>query len=139
MSSKSLVSAIGTGSAGQVLTAGSNGTSYVDTSGYAYTIAPSLSPSLQWSNTASITGSSGYAFNEIKSATLTLKGENADIDINGKSLMKILEGIEQRLGLLSPNTELEAEWDELLELGQAYRKLEAELLEKKKMWETLKK
>jgi hypothetical protein len=53
--------------------------------------------------------------------------------------MKTLEGIEQRLGLLTPNTELEAEWDELLELGQAYRKLEAELLEKKKMWETLKK
>lgn len=135
MSSNPLAPSTAIGGAGQVLMAGSNGMSYANSPGTAYTIAPSL----QWSNTASITGSSDYVFNEIKSSTLTLKGKDADIDINGKSLMKTLEGIEQRLGLLSPNTELEAEWDELLELGQAYRKLEAELLEKKKMWETLKK
>ena len=130
-----LVSAIATGSAGQVLTAGSNGMSYANTAGTVYSVG-SISPF--WANTA-ITGSSDYTFNDLKSATLSLKGENADIDINGKSLMKTLEGIEQRLAMLTPNLELEAEWNELEELGQAYRKLESELLEKTKMWKALQK
>jgi len=135
MSSTPLVSSIATGSAGQVLTAGSNGMSHANTAGTVYSVG-SISPF--WANTA-VTGSSDYTFNDLKSATLSLKGENADIDINGKSLMKTLEGIEQRLAMLAPNPELEAEWNELEELGQAYRKLESELLEKTKMWKALQK
>ena len=134
MSSTPLVSSIATDSAGQVLTAGSNGMSYANTAGTVYSVG-SISPF--WANTA-ITGSSNYTFNDLK-ATLSLKGENADIDINGKSLMKTLEGIEQRLAMLTPNPELEAEWNKLEELGLAYRKLESELLEKTKMWKALQK
>jgi hypothetical protein len=126
-----LVSAIATGSAGQALTVGSNGMSYANTAGTVYSVG-SISP-WAWANTA-ITGS-----NDLKSTTLSLQGKNADIDINGKSLMKTLEGIEQRLAMLAPNPELEAEWNELKELGQAYRKLESELLEKTKMWKALQK
>jgi hypothetical protein len=53
--------------------------------------------------------------------------------------METLRGIQDRLHMLRPNTELEAEWDELRELGEQYRKLEAEFKEKNKMWNTLKK
>jgi hypothetical protein len=46
--------------------------------------------------------------------------------------------LEQRLNILRPNTELEAEWDQLRELGDQYRQLETELMEKQKMWNKLK-
>ena len=71
--------------------------------------------------------------------TIDLRGENADIRVNGESLMKTLQSIQDRLNMLRPNTELEAEWDQLKELGDQYRKLEAEFKEKSKMWNALKK
>lgn len=70
---------------------------------------------------------------------MCLTGKNADIEINGQSLMRTLQGIEGRLNLLRPNPKLEKEWDQLKELGEQYRRLEAELLEKTRMWDTLKK
>jgi hypothetical protein len=73
------------------------------------------------------------------SGTIQLEGATADIKINGESLMETLRGIQDRLNMLRPNSELEAEWDELRELGNQYRKLEAEFKEKSKMWNTLKK
>ena len=72
------------------------------------------------------------------SGTIELKGEDADIKINDKSLMKTLETIEQRLGMLEPNPEMEAEWDELRELAERYRALEKQCIEKSEMWKKLK-
>lgn len=72
------------------------------------------------------------------SSTIQLTGEDADIQINDKSLMKTLEAIEQRLNILVPNPELEAEWDELRELGERYRELEKKCREKGDMWNKLK-
>lgn len=46
--------------------------------------------------------------------------------------------IERRLEILTPNPKLEEEWDELKQLGERYRQLEAELQEKTKMWSRLK-
>ena len=74
-----------------------------------------------------------------RGGTIQLEGENADIKVNGESLMETLRGIQDRLNMLTPNTELEAEWDELRALGEQYRKLQAEFKEKSKMWNTLKK
>ena len=71
--------------------------------------------------------------------TIQINGEGADIVVNGESLMDTLRGIQDRLNILRPNTALEAEWDELRELGEQYRKLEAQLSEKTKMWAALKK
>jgi hypothetical protein len=68
-----------------------------------------------------------------------LDGPNADIKINGESLMATLRGIQDRLNILRPNQELEAEWDQLRELGEQYRKLEQELEEKSRAWSLLKK
>ena len=70
---------------------------------------------------------------------LEISGEKADILINGVSLNKTLDGISDRLGLMRPDPRLEAEWDELLELGKRYRQLEADINEKMHMWDLLKK
>ena len=72
------------------------------------------------------------------SGTITLRGEDADISINGVSLMETLRGIQERLNILQPNRELEAEWDQLRELGEQYRRLEQELAEKSQAWKALK-
>ena len=72
------------------------------------------------------------------SAIISLKGEQADIDINGKSMVAWMEQVEERLNLLTPNPELEKEWDELRKLGERYRKLEKKCKEKAEMWKKLK-
>jgi hypothetical protein len=73
------------------------------------------------------------------SGHIDLKGENADITINGRSLNKTIQALEERLNMLRFNEHLEAEWDQLRELGEAYRRLEADLIEKQRAWEILKK
>ena len=72
------------------------------------------------------------------SSTIDLKGENADIKINGISLVDTLKTIQDRLNILRPNPELETEWDQLRELGAQYRALEIKLQEQSDMWAKLK-
>ncbi len=69
---------------------------------------------------------------------LKIEGEDADIEINGRSLMGILDGIEQRLGLLKTHESMEAEWEELRAIGDQYRAKLAEIENKVRMWDTLK-
>ena len=83
-----------------------------------------------WSSTTAMLTPSGQ---------IELKGDQADIMINGVSLTETLKGIQDRLNMLRPNAALEAEWDQLRELGQQYRKLEAELKEKQRAWDILRK
>ena len=73
-----------------------------------------------------------------QSGTIKLQGKNADIDVNGKSLKSWMEQVEERLNILTPNPELEKEWDELRRLGERYRKLEKKCREKADMWVKLK-
>lgn len=73
-----------------------------------------------------------------RAGELSLHGEHADIKINGESLMEMIRGIEERLNIMRPNPELEAEWDQLRELGEQYRAMEKKLQEQSKMWDTLK-
>jgi hypothetical protein len=74
-----------------------------------------------------------------QSGTIEIQGENADIKINGKSMKTWMEAVEERLNIMTPNPELEAEWDELHELGERYRALEQQCREKAQMWAALKK
>ena len=78
----------------------------------------------------------------LKGATLSVKC-NADFEgevtIKGKNLTEMLEKIDERLAILHPNPELEDRWDELKELSKRYKELEAELIEKEKVWAILKK
>ena len=73
------------------------------------------------------------------SGRMELKGTDADIFINGVSLNDTLKSIQDRLNMLRPNRELEADWDQLRELGEQYRKLEKQLNEKQQAWDILKK
>jgi hypothetical protein len=74
--------------------------------------------------------------------SLDVKGDanfSGDIKLKGKSLSDVLDNIEKRLAILHPNSELEERWDELKALGERYRELEKEILEKEQMWDILKK
>ena len=73
------------------------------------------------------------------SGTIEIKGEDADIKINGKSMVTWMEKVEERLNILTPNPELEADWDDLRKLGNRYRALEKKCREKAQMWAALKK
>lgn len=74
-----------------------------------------------------------------RSGQLDIQGKDADIRINGKSMTEWMEKVEERLNILTPNPELEKDWDDLRRLGERYRKLEKKCKEKAQMWEALKK
>jgi hypothetical protein len=61
-----------------------------------------------------------------------------DIKIGDKKLSEVLTRLEERLNILHHNEALEDKWEELRTLGNQYRELEKELLEKEKMWKILK-
>ena len=71
--------------------------------------------------------------------TLTLDGEDADIKINGESVMETLRWMKERLAWLDVRSDLEAEWQELRELGDQYRAMVSTIEDKVRMWDTLKK
>lgn len=64
---------------------------------------------------------------------------NHDVLIGDVSLKNTLSEIQARLNILQPNPNLEREWDELRELGERYRALEKEILDKQQVWNALKK
>lgn len=70
--------------------------------------------------------------------TVHIRGEDADLLINDKSLKTWMEKVEERLNILTPNPELEKEWDQLRSLGERYRKLEKKCKEQSDMWKKLK-
>lgn len=77
----------------------------------------------------------------LKGNSLSVKGDadfEGEVTIKGKSLTEMFGKIEERLAILHPNPELEEKWDELKELGKRYKELEAEIIEKEKMWAILK-
>lgn len=119
---------------------GLGATGAVYTTGTGYTIGANGTSSLDWSN---ISVSSGWTTTSnpttiSQGGTMELRGENADIKVNGRSLMEAIDRLEERLNILVPNPELETEWDELRELGERYRELEKKCKEKGEMWKKLK-
>lgn len=74
-------------------------------------------------------------------ATIDLKGEDADIVINGESLRDSIREIKEALRIpsrLSRDKGLEKDWSELQEAADHYEKLLKEYKEKQKVWDTLK-
>ena len=113
------------GNGGTYSTPGSNGYVYTTTgTGTSGQWAPGINPA---------------TMNLQQSGTIDLRGENPDIRINGKSMVTWMEKVEERLNILTPNPELEKDWDDLRKLGQRYRALEKKCKEKAKMWAELKK
>ena len=104
---------------------GSNTYPYtVSTTGGPYTINSGAGIASPWSTSIS--------------PKLRLDGEGADIEVNGWSLIESIKKIEERLNILHPNEKLEAEWEELRELGEQYRKLEQHIKDKQATWDKLK-
>lgn len=101
---------------------------------FTYTNVPS-----NWSTTVS-TGhiSNSTVPNDIWETALKGNLTASDIILDGKSLSSTLQTIEQRLAILHPNQDLEERWNELKALGDQYRKLEQEILEKEKSWNIIK-
>jgi hypothetical protein len=121
----STISVSNTGSSGQVYT--TNGTG-----------------GLYWGNLNGTTTSFGQitADPNLKGASIQVKGDaefDGEITVKGKKLSEMFEKIEERLAILHPNPELEDRWDELKELAKRYKELEAEIIEKEKIWSILKK
>ena len=120
---------------------------------YTTTNTGSVSPALYWGMngtsgssgqvlTSNGTGSTIFADPNLKGASIQVKG-NAEFDgevtIKGKNLNETLERIEEKLAILRPNDELEEKWEKLRGLRKAYMELEAEIIEKEKVWGILKK
>jgi len=95
-----------------------------------------------WNTTSDVytiaTGwSSGANISNGTSGKISLHGKDADIEINGESLVAMLKRIKERINLLTVNHELESEWEELRELGNQYRELEQRIKDKLDTWNKL--
>lgn len=88
------------------------------------------------------TGSAGqFMYSNGTTTTWAVKGNaefDGDIKLKGKSLNDTLSKIEERLAILHPNEKLEEKWVKLKELRKQYQELEADILEKEKIVEILK-
>jgi hypothetical protein len=99
-----------------------------------YTINTSTINTSPWKN---VSGTSSTGTVSISENGIEMQ-PGADIVIGGQSLTKTLAAINERLAILQPNTQLESEWKELKELGERYREMEQDLLEKARVWGILK-
>jgi hypothetical protein len=112
-------------------------------SGQVYTVSGNNGTSPLWATSAS----ASYNTHVVElgdhrgSGRLTLKGKDADVEINGKSLCEAIQAIEEALlipGRLNRNTELEREFAELKALGDQYAEMERKYRDQKRVWDILK-
>lgn len=90
-----------------------------------------------WTNTAWSTSPVTIT----QKATIDLKGEDADIIINGESLNETLKSIRNALRIperLVRNEQLESDFDELKAAHAHYEELLKKYAEKQKVWNALK-
>jgi hypothetical protein len=107
----------------------------VSSTGGLYTLTGATGISVPWTGSNTISIDSNW--NNHASGKIKLDGPEADIEVNGESLMDMLKTIQQRLNILQPNPELESQWAELRALGDAYRTLEDKIQAKMKTWEAI--
>ena len=124
------------------LNAGNNISATNITSGYGYysgslTAGNDISPSNSWM-TSSVTSSIDLN----TKPSLRVNGDanfDGEVIIKGVRLDDRLSKIEERLCILRPNEDLENKWDELKALGERYRELERDIIDKESMWNIIKK
>ena len=112
------------------------------------TLTTTTGGSLLWNNPTYTATASPYAsatgwttYNN-QAQVLKVSGDaefEGDIKIKGVSMSDRLDAIEERLGILRPNNDLEGKWEKLKALGEEYRRLEKEILEGESIWDMLKK
>lgn len=85
---------------------------------------------------ASLGASSISIRDDLTPNTLTVQGDaqfNGNLTVGGINLMDTLKEIERRLNILRVDPVLEERWQELKELGDRYRELEAHILSKERL------
>ena len=101
-----------------------------------------------WTNTSTASpytvsnGTTGWTTYNNQPQVLKVEGDaefKGEVTIRGVKLDERLTAIEERLGILRPNNDLEGKWEKLKALGEEYRKLDQEILEGESIWATLKK
>jgi hypothetical protein len=83
----------------------------------------------------------GTLSNPAASGRIHVQGDavfEGKITWQGRDMREWFETIESRLGILQPNPKMEADWDELKELGDQYRALEQKLTEQQRVFDILK-
>lgn len=97
---------------------------------------PSGTNGISWND---INRSASFASISVEDKT-TIKGDlqvEGNVLVGGVNLAETLEEISRRLHILRYNSELESHWSELRELGEQYRALEAELIERELVFKIL--
>jgi hypothetical protein len=89
-------------------------------------------------NVYTTSGTTGLDFNWQPSSKIQLNGDDADIEVNGQSLMSMIQGIQDRLNILCPDPEMEQEWNDLRAIRDQYEAKLAECREKSRAWKALK-
>lgn len=106
--------------------------------GSSYVSAVGASNGINWDDMSTISVTSASPMQN----TLHVRGDadfDGDVKLKGVSLKETLDKINDRLAILHPNKELEERWENLRGLRKAYEELEAEIIEKEKIWNILKK
>ena len=126
-------SSISSGGSGATLTtSGTGGLMWGNVGGpYTYTGAP---------GTLTSAGGNWTTYNQPSIMKVECDAEfKGEVTIKGVKLDDRLTAIEERLGILRPNNDLEGKWEKLKALGEEYRRMEKEILEGEDIWATLKK
>lgn len=84
----------------------------------------------------------GSTWSNASPGQIHVKGDavfEGNITWQDRDMREWFETVESRLAILQPNVKLEAEYEELAELGRQYKKMEKRLLEKQQVFDILKK
>lgn len=124
-------------------------TSMTSGGGGAGTLSTSVSNGLLWGGTGITASPTVYTnqttgwttpYNQPSIMKVECDAEfKGEVTIRGVKLDDRLTAIEERLGILRPNNDLEGKWEKLKALGEEYRRMEKEILEGEDIWATLKK
>jgi hypothetical protein len=106
------------------------------TSAPGYGAVPPTS-TLTWPNTSPTYTFSDLSITHPPSGRITLTGDDADIEINGESVVSMLKEIRDRLNILQISAEMEQQWDELRALREQYEAKLTECREKSRAWKAL--
>ena len=85
---------------------------------------------------------SGSTWSNSSPGQIHVKGDavfEGNITWQDRDMREWFETVESRLAILQPNVKLEAEYEELAELGRQYKEMEKRLLEKQQVFDILKK
>ena len=110
--------------------------------GYSSSSASTSASHLVWNGTSPTWTTTATTAAHINQAgRMELKGESADVVINGESLKETLQAIKEALRIpnrIQQHPELEQDFEEIKTFREQYEKLVKEYTEKQKVWNTLK-